>query len=43
MKICDVDNVGKANAATLKYTFSLEKLLYPSGKLLYVRLNTTLA
>lgn len=43
MKICNVDNTGKAKEAILKYICHLEKLLYPSGKLLYVRLNTTLA
>lgn len=43
MKICNVGNGGKAKAAILKYICSLEKLLHPSGKLLYVRGNTTLA
>ena len=42
MKICDVD-VSKAKAAILKYIWSLEKLLNPSGKPLYVRLSTSLA
>lgn len=43
MQMCDVDNAGKGKAAVLKYISSLKKLLYPSGKLLYVRLNITVA
>lgn len=42
-KISDADNVGTANAAIFKYIRSPQKLLYPSGKLPFFRLNKTLA